>query len=371
GICCGAYAFDKINKKIKIFKAKLTVLACGGSGRMYLHTSNPDISTGDAVAMAYRAGADIANMEFVQFHPTCLYSRDNESFLISEAIRGEGAVLRLKNGKIFMNKYSNLMELDSRDVVARAIDNELKIGKENFVYLDISMKSKDFLIKRFPNIYSRCLECGIDISRDMIPVVPAAHFFCGGIAIDENGRTSIKNLYALGENACSGVHGANRLASNSMLECIVYADRVCKDSIQFLKNKHLNFGSKFIEDIDSLLIDNESRVPVHEWEKIKKISWNYLGISRSNEKLLKAKSEINFLKNKIDERFSKICFSINNIELKNIVLISEIVAFSAICRKESRGAHFNVDYPFVLDDAKNTIINMNIVKYFDCEKLNI
>ncbi|MDR1784456.1 MAG: L-aspartate oxidase [Endomicrobium sp.] len=357
-ICCGTYTLNNENGCMEIFEAKLTILACGGAGKVYLYTSNPDVSTGDAIAMAYRAGADIANMELVQFHPTCLYNGDAKSFLISEAIRGEGAILKLKNGKTFMDKYSSLRELAPRDIVARAIDNELRIRKENFVCLDVTVKSKSFLMKRFPNIYSKCLECGIDISKDMIPVTPAAHFFCGGIAIDENGRTSIKNLYALGEAACSGVHGANRLASNSMLEGIVYAERVYRDSLQFLGEEYPKINVKSFENVDFVIVD-ESAVFMHKWEEIRRISWNYLGISRSNEKLLKAKKRISILKDEIEQYFKRVHFSVDWIELRNIVFISEMIMTSAIYRKESRGVHFNTDYPFILSDAKDTIINIS------------
>ena len=360
-VCCGVYTLNNENGVAEIFEAKLTILACGGAGRVYLYTSNPDVSTGDAIAMAYRAGADIANMEFVQFHPTCLYNSDAKSFLISEAIRGEGAILKLKNGKTFMDKYSPLKELAPRDIVARAIDNELRIRKENFVYLDVTIKSKNFLVERFPNIYLKCLEYGIDISRDMIPVIPVAHFFCGGIAIDESGRTTIKNLYALGEAACSGVHGANRLASNSMLEGIVYAERVYKDSLQFLEKEYSKINVKSFKNLDFSVIDESTDFIMHKWEEIRRISWNFLGISRSNEKLFKAQKRISILKDEIEQYFKRVYFSVDGIELRNIVFISEMIMTSAICRKESRGVHFNIDYPFILSDPKDTIININKV----------
>ncbi|MDR1721256.1 MAG: L-aspartate oxidase [Endomicrobium sp.] len=354
-MCRGAYVFDSENNNVEVFEAKVTALACGGAGRAYLYTSNPDIATGDAVAMAYRIGADIENMEFVQFHPTCLYNRETVSFLISEAIRGEGGILKLKNGETFMDKYSPLKELAARDIVARAINNELKVRKENFVYLDITARSRDFLTKRFPNIYLECLKCGIDISKDMIPVIPAAHFFCGGIAIDENGRTSIKNLYALGETACSGVHGANRLASNSMLECIVYAERVYKDSLQFLGKEYSRVDFKFTRNI----ITSKRDIFMSGWEEVRQLTWSHLGISRSNEKLLEAKRRIGVLKSEIEQYFEEDCFAVNEVELRNVVFISEMIVSSAINRKESRGAHFNTDYPFMLPEAKNTIININ------------
>ncbi|MDR3275540.1 MAG: L-aspartate oxidase [Endomicrobium sp.] len=356
--CRGAYVLKNKSGAGEVFESKVTVLACGGAGKTYLYTSNPDVATGDGIAMAYRAGADIANMEFVQFHPTCLYNDRVKSFLISEAVRGEGGVLRLQNGQTFMSKYHLAKELAPRDVVARAIDEELKASGENFVYLDITEKGKDFLVKRFPNIYAVCLEFGIDMSKDMIPVVPAAHFFCGGVAIDENGRTSIKNLYAAGETACSGVHGANRLASNSLLEGIVYAERVYKDSLQFLKEEYSQTSTiQSIAQRKSLV--DEIYVFVHKWEEIRRLTWNYLGISRSNEILLKAQKKIGILKKEIECYFNKTPFERDIIELRNIVFIAEMIVHSAINRKESRGLHFNIDYPFMLTDAKDTVININ------------
>jgi L-aspartate oxidase len=354
-ICRGAYFFNNKSDDIEIFEAKVTVLACGGAGKSYLYTSNPDVATGDGIAMAYRAGADIANMEFMQFHPTCLYNSEAKSFLISEAVRGEGGILRLKNSEPFMKKYHPQKELAPRDIVARAIDSELKIRGENFVYLDITAKSRDFLVKRFPNIYAKCLEYGIDIAKDMIPVIPAAHFFCGGVAIDENGRTSIKNLYAAGETACSGVHGANRLASNSLLEGIVYAERVYRDSLQFLKKEYSQINVKSLRNNKPLINDT---VFVPEWEEIRRLTWNYLGISRSNERLLQAQKRINILKSEIENYFKKSPFSVDRIELRNIAFITEMIVRCAMHRKESRGLHFNTDYPFMLPNAKDTVINM-------------
>jgi L-aspartate oxidase len=360
-ICRGVYVFDSENNNTEIFEAKVTVLTCGGAGKTYLYTSNPDIATGDAVAMAYRAGADIANMEFVQFHPTCLYNSDAKSFLISETVRGEGAVLKLRDGGSFIEKYSPQKELAPRDIVARAIDSELKSRGEKFVYLDITTKNKDFLMKRFPNIYSKCLEYGIDISKDMIPVVPAAHFFCGGVVIDENGRTSIENLYAAGETACSGVHGANRLASNSLLEGIVYADRVYKDSLQLLEKDYPEIDFRPIDNTkkSSKSSVNKSSVFVHKkTEEVRRLTWDYLGILRSNETLLKAHKKTDILKVEIEQYFKEVTFTVDGIELRNMMFIAEMIARSAIQRKESRGLHFNMDYPFLLPDVKDTVINI-------------
>jgi L-aspartate oxidase len=305
--------------------------------------------------MAYRAGTDIANMEFVQFHPTCLYRKDTKSFLISEAVRGEGAILRLKDGRQFMYKYSPKKDLAPRDIVARAIDNELKTRKENHVYLDITSKNKNFLMERFPNIYAKCLEYGIDMAKDMIPVTPAAHFFCGGVKIDANGRTNIKNLYVLGETACSGIHGANRLASNSLLEAIVYADRVYKDSLKSLNERYHDFSNS---SCHYKIFKERSFKYMREWKEVRHISWNYLNISRSNENLIKARKRINTLKTAIDILFENSPISIENIELRNITCIANLIANSAIQRKESRGLHYNIDYPTMLPAVKDTVINI-------------
>jgi L-aspartate oxidase len=352
-ICLGAYVFAGKQNSVEIFQAKVTALACGGASKTYLYTSNPDISTGDGISMAYRAGADIANMEFVQFHPTCLYS--DAKFLISEALRGEGALLRLKDGRQFMGKYSSKKELASRDVVTRAIDNELKEGKENYVCLDITSKSKAFLLNRFPSIYAKCLEYGIDMAKDMIPVTPAAHFFCGGVKIDVNGRTNIKNLYALGETASSGIHGANRLASNSLLEAVVYADRVYKDSLKFLNEEYRDFPNSSCKYKISKEI---SFMYTEELEQVRRISWDYLNISRSNENLIKAKEKINALKNEVNASFERSPITLENIELRNIVCIADLIVNSALQRKESRGLHYNTDYPTMLPIAKDTVINI-------------
>jgi L-aspartate oxidase len=364
-ICRGAYFLDNANDCIRVFEAKITVLACGGAGRTYLYTSNPDISTGDGMAMAYRAGADIANMEFVQFHPTCLHIAANMAkfFLVSEAVRGEGGILRLKNGEAFMGKYHIQKELAPRDIVTRAVYNELKARGEKFAYLDITMKNKDFLEKRFPNIYAKCLEHGIDMAKDMIPVTPAAHFFCGGVAVDEDGRTSIKNLYAVGETACSGVHGANRLASNSLLEGIVYAERIHKNSLRFLKKNYSQFNDiDFVRNGTNLSVNEIVNFGYKKLEEIQKLTWDYVGISRSNEKLLQAQRKIFFLKSEVEDYFKDSHFTASEIELRNIAFVAEMIVRCAVDRKESRGLHFNTDYLFTSSDAKNTIINKYRVK---------
>ncbi|MCL1971806.1 MAG: L-aspartate oxidase [Endomicrobia bacterium] len=354
GVCRGAYVFRNEKSDVEIFEAKVTVLASGGAGKAYLYTSNPDIATGDGIAMAYRAGADIANMEFVQFHPTCLFNPDAKSFLISEAVRGEGGILRLKNGEAFMEKHHPLKELAPRDIVARAIDSELKASGDSFVYLDITAKDRDYLIKRFPNIYATCLGYGIDISKDMIPVVPAAHYFCGGVLVDENGKTTIRNLYAIGETSCTGLHGANRLASNSLLEGLVYAHRAYSDSTALISKKYADINPKQIKNSQSA--SGESTVFVQDWNEIRRLNWNYLGISRSDERLLKAEKRIDLLEEEIDQYFWSLPFTVDRIEVRNIAFISKMIARSACLRKESRGLHYNIDYPFTLPEAKDTII---------------
>lgn len=356
GQCRGAYVFKNEKSEVEIFEAKVTVLACGGAGKAYLYTSNPDIATGDGIAMAYRAGADISNMEFVQFHPTCLFNPEAKSFLISEAVRGEGGILRSKSGEAFMEKYHPLKELAPRDIVARAIDSELKASGDNFVYLDITSKDRDYLVKRFPNIYATCLEYGIDISKDMIPVVPAAHYFCGGVTVDENGLSTIKNLYAIGENSCTGLHGANRLASNSLLEGLVYAHRAYVDSVPLLSKKYSDANINQMNNSQSL--SSESTVFIQDWNEIRRSAWNYLGISRSDERLSKAEKRIELLEDEIDQYFWSSPFTVDRIEVRNIAFISEMIVRSARMRKESRGLHYNTDYPFALPEAKDTVINI-------------
>jgi L-aspartate oxidase len=274
--------------------------------------------------------------------------------LISEAVRGEGGILRLQNGEAFMGKYDSRKELAPRDVVARAIDKEMKGGAGSFVYLDITAKSRDFLVKRFPNIYAKCLEYGIDISKDMIPVVPAAHYFCGGVAVDENGRTSISNLYAIGETSCTGLHGANRLASNSLLEGIVYAHRAFEDSLRLLNKK---YGRPETGKNETLTASSQPQsLIVQEWQEIRRLTWSYLGISRTDEMLAKARKRVDILKEEIENSFYKNRYTVAGIEVRNIVYIAEMIARSAVLRKESRGLHYNADYPKTLKEAKDTVI---------------
>ena len=355
--CIGAYILNKKNNLINVFKAKFVVIATGGANKVYLYTSNPDTSSGDGIAMAYRAGCDIANMEFMQFHPTCLFHHKAKSFLISESLRGEGGRLLLPNGKEFMHKYDSRGVLAPRDIVARAIDREMKTYGLDYVLLDISHKESSFIKKRFPNIYSKCLKYNIDITKQAIPVVPATHYTCGGINININARTNIKNLYAIGEAAHSGLHGANRMASNSLLECIFFSKKVIED-IQ--KNKDVNTKDDYdeIKNNKNKIISEEVLIK-HSWKEIRTLMWDYVGIVRSNDRLIKAKSRILLFKKEIEESFDNNEISSDLIELRNLVYIAEIIVESALQRKESRGLHYNIDYPETLSTAQDTIININ------------
>jgi len=353
--CLGAYIWNRNSEKVESIFAKKTILATGGASKVYQYTSNPDVASGDGIAMAWRAGCRVANMEFNQFHPTCLFHADAGTFLLTEALRGEGAILRRPDGSRFMPSFDERAELAPRDIVARAIDFEMKRLGADCMFLDISHKPADFIKQHFPTIYEKTLKLGIDITKSPIPIVPAAHYTCGGVMINKQGQTDINNLYAIGEVAYTGLHGANRMASNSLLECLVFARAAAVEIEQSLLEK-TEYISLPAWDESRVTDSDEEVVIQHNWHELRLFMWDYVGIVRTTKRLERALHRVELLQREIDDYYQNFRVSNNLLELRNLVQVAELIIKCAMERKESRGLHFTLDYPALNESAESTIL---------------